>query len=86
MYIFGISRGADVVALGREFSEEAAEEAAQLPDYVYIHYHTRSGAFELVDDPESWYIDLDRQLPKDMKRKPSEMAERRPLFEDQGSE
>jgi hypothetical protein len=82
IFIFGISRGADVQALGKEFSMEAAEEASQLPDFVYIHYHTRTGEFKLIDDPDSWFINLKHELPDDLERRPSKMSERRPIFEE----
>ena len=83
VYLFGITRGADVKIVGQEFSEEAALEASRLPDYVYIHYHSRTGAFEKVDDPESWYVPLDRLLPEKMERHPAEkQKQRRPLFEE----
>jgi hypothetical protein len=68
VYLFAVTRGADVKILANEFSEEVAEAAAGLPDYVYIHWHARDGAWEKVDDPEAWYIDLNRLLPE---RKPT---------------
>jgi hypothetical protein len=80
-YVFGISRGADVRAIGQEFSEEAAEAAAQLPDYVYIHLHNRTGEFEVVDDAEAWYIPLDQLLPEREKLKVE--PHRRRLFEEE---
>ena len=67
VYLFAVTRGADVKILANEFSEEVAEAAAGLPDYVYIHWHARDGAWEKVDDPETWYIPLNRLLPE---RKP----------------
>jgi len=81
LFIFGISREADVKSMGNETSMEVAEQAYRLPDYVYIHYHTRTGAWEKVDDPESWYINLDRLLPE---RKPAIAVRtgRRPLWEE----
>jgi hypothetical protein len=68
VYLFAVTRGADVKILANEFSEEVAEAAAQLPDYVYIHWHARTGRWEKVDDPASWYVPLDRLLPE---RKPT---------------
>ena len=67
-YIFGISREADVKTMANETSMEVAEQAYHLPDYVYIQYHTRTGAWTKVDDPEAWYVPLDRLLPE---RKPT---------------
>jgi hypothetical protein len=67
VYLFAVTRGADVKILANEFSEEVAEAAAGLPDYVYIHWHARTGAWEKVDQPDVWYIDLNRLLPE---RKP----------------
>ena len=82
VYLFGITRGADVKIVGQEFSDEAALEAAKLPDYVYIHYHSRTGEFEKVNDPEEWYIPLDRLLPERMERNPAERVKtRKPLWE-----
>lgn len=80
VYLFAITRQADIDAIGREFSEQAAIEASHLPNYVYIHYYARTGAFDRVDDPEEWYIPLDRLLPErePMKGRPKQ---RRPLFE-----
>src|SRR5208282_2722928 len=52
VYLFAVTRGADVKILANEFSEEVAEAAAGLPDYVYIHWHARTGAWEKVDNPE----------------------------------
>src|SRR5579863_4275895 len=68
VYLFAVTRGADVKILANEFSEEVAEAAAGLPDYVYIHWHARTGAWEKVDAPEEWYVPLDRLLPE---RKPT---------------
>jgi hypothetical protein len=62
VYLFAVTRGADVKILANEFSEEVAEAAAGLPDYVYIHWHARTGAWEKVDRPDVWYIDLNRLL------------------------
>jgi|SRR5579863_2232990 len=77
VYLFAVTRGADVKILSNEFSEEVAEAAAGLPDYVYIHWHARTGAWEKVDDPESWYIDLSKPLPEKMKRAPAERVNKR---------
>jgi hypothetical protein len=63
-FIFGISRGKDVKIIADEYSEEVAEAAHRLPDYVYIHYHNRTGEWQKVDDPEAWYVDLTRLLPE----------------------
>lgn len=81
VFLFGITRGTDVKIVGQEFSQEAAEEASRLPDYVYIHYHSRTGLYEKVDDPDSWYIPLNRELP-DRKRTPAVLGKRKPLFEE----
>jgi hypothetical protein len=67
-YIFGISREADVKTMANETSMEVAEQAHHLPDYVYIQYYTRTGAWTKVDDPDAWYVPLDRLLPE---RKPA---------------
>lgn len=80
VYLFGITRGADVKIVGQEFSEEAAEAASQLPDYVYIHYHARTGAFEKVDDPTAWYIDLNRVLPEREVPPAERVPSRKPLW------
>lgn len=80
VYLFGITRGADVKIVGQEFSEEAAEEASRLPDYVYIHYHSRTGDFEKVDDPESWYINLNRLLPERERIPAERQKQRKPLW------
>jgi hypothetical protein len=77
VYLFAVTRGADVKILSNEFSEEVAEAAAGLPDYVYIHWHARTGAWERVDDPESWYIDLSKPLPEKMERQPAERVAKR---------
>ena len=81
VYLFAVVRPADVEALSREFSETVAEEAQGLPDYVYIHLHSRTGETERVDDPEAWYVPLDRPLPE-RHVAPAERKERRPLFEE----
>ena len=78
VYLFAVVRPADVDALAREFSEEIAEQAQGLPDYVYLHLHSRTGALEKVDDPEAWYVDLDKPLPE-RHVEPAERAHRRPL-------
>lgn len=83
VYLFAVTRGADVKILSQEFSEEVAEAAAGLPDYVYIHWHARTGVWERVDDPESWYINLSRPLPE---RKPVpavRVQNRRMLWEEE---
>jgi hypothetical protein len=63
-YLFAMPNRKSRKILADEFSEEAAEESARLPDYVYIHFHNRTGEFEKVDDPEEWYIDLNKLLPE----------------------
>jgi hypothetical protein len=68
VYLFAVSNRKAQKALADEFSEEAAQEAAQLPDYVYVHYHPRTMTFEVIDDPESWYVDLGKPLPEKMER------------------
>jgi hypothetical protein len=82
VFLFGVSRGSDIQAIGQEFSREVAEEAAQLPDYVYVHWHARSGEWEKVDNPQEWYIPLDRLLPQ-VEKEPTERRKRRPLFSEE---
>ncbi len=78
IYLFGITRGKDVKAIADEFSEDVALEAEGLPDYVFIHWHSRTGDWEKVDDPQSWYVDLGRLLPE---REPVKVeGQRRPIF------
>lgn len=50
--------------IAEEFSEKAAEISANLPDYVYVDFHNRTGKFEVVNDPDTWYIDLNKLLPE----------------------
>jgi hypothetical protein len=81
VYLFAVSNRKAQKALADEFSEEAAEQAAQLPDYVYVHYHPRTMAFEVIDDPDAWYIDLDQRLPEKTERVASEPSlNRQPLW------
>lgn len=82
VYLFGITRGADVKIVGQEFSEDAAVAASQLPDYVYIHWAARTGEWEKVDDPELWYIDLSRQLPERHAEPAVRTSIRKPIFEE----
>jgi hypothetical protein len=63
-YLFAMPNRKSRKIIADEFSEEAAEEAARLPDYVYIHFWNRTGEFEKVDDPDKWYIDLNKLLPE----------------------
>jgi hypothetical protein len=63
-YLFAMPNRKSRKIIADEFSEEAAEEAAILPDYVYIHFYNRTGQWEKVDDPKSWYIDLGKPLPE----------------------
>lgn len=69
-YIFAMPNRKARKVLADEFSEEAADAAATLPDYVYVHFHNRTGEFVVVNDPDVWYIDLDKKLP-DRERVPS---------------
>jgi uncharacterized protein YheU (UPF0270 family) len=71
-YLFAMPNKKARKVLADEFSEEAAEAAANLPDYVYIHFHNRTSQFEIVDDPESWYIDLDKPLPEKERKRSEE--------------
>jgi hypothetical protein len=61
-YLFAMPNRNSRKILAGEFSEEAAEESANLPDYVYIHFHNRTGEFQVVNDPQEWYVDLTRPL------------------------
>lgn len=70
-YLFAMPNAKSRKIIADEFSEEAADEAARLPDYVYIHFYNRTGNFELVDEPDVWYIDLAKPLPEKMRRVPS---------------
>lgn len=63
-YLFAMPNKKSRKIIADEFSEEAANQAALLPDYVYIHFQNRTGEMELVDDPESWYVDLNKPLPE----------------------
>ena len=63
-YLFAMPNRKSRKIIADEFSEEAAEEAARLPDYAYIHFHNRTGDFLLVNDPDIWYIDLRKPLPE----------------------
>jgi hypothetical protein len=63
-YLFAMPNSKSRKILEDEFSPEAAEECALLPDYVYIHYHNRTGQFEKVDDPASWYVDLTKVIQR----------------------
>jgi hypothetical protein len=84
-FIFGISRGKDVKIIADEYSEEVAEAAHHLPDYVYIHYHNRTGEWEKVDDPEEWFVPLDRELPERKVILAERQPNRRPLFEEENA-
>jgi hypothetical protein len=87
VYLFAVSNRKAQKALADEFSEEAAEQAAALPDYVYVHYHPRTMQFEVIDDPEEWYIDLNQRLPEKMERAPSEQQyHRQPIWSEKDSE
>lgn len=63
-YLFAMPNRKSRKIISDEFSEEAAEEAARLPDYVYVHFYNRTGEYEIVNDPDEWYIDLNKELPK----------------------
>lgn len=63
-YLFANPNNKSRKIIAEEFSEEAANESAILPDYVYVHFHNRTGKFEVVDDPKEWYIDLNKLLPE----------------------
>jgi hypothetical protein len=63
-YLFAMPNNKSRKIISDEFSEEAAEQAANLPDYVYIHFHNRTGAWDVIDDPKEWYVNLDRLLPE----------------------
>lgn len=80
VFLFAVSREADVKILAGEFSADVAEAAYHLPDYVYIHYHARTGAWEKVDDPTAWYVNLGRVLPE-RKPVPAVRTGRKPLWE-----
>jgi hypothetical protein len=82
VYLFAVTRGADVKIIGQEFSEEVAQAAVNLPDYVYIHWHARTGEWEKIDNPAAWYINLNRPLPKRVARPAERTPQRRPLFEE----
>lgn len=75
-YLFAMPNGKSRKILEDEFSPEAAEEAARLPDYVYVHFRNRTGDFDVVDDPDLWYIDLRHPLPEKMQRTPSVKQDR----------
>jgi hypothetical protein len=63
-YLFAMPNRKSRKIISDEFSEEAAELSARLPDYVYIHFHNRTGKFQVVNDPTKWYINLDKLLPE----------------------
>jgi hypothetical protein len=86
VYLFAVSREADVKILANEFSEEVAEAAYRLPDYVYIHYHARTGAWEKVDDPDMWYINLNALLPEREPAPAVRQHPRRPLWAQEQTE
>jgi hypothetical protein len=47
-----------------EFGDEVAQAESELPPdgFAYIHLDPHTGRFEVVDDPDTWYIDLDQLL------------------------
>jgi hypothetical protein len=63
-YLFANPNRKSRKVISDEFSEEAADISANLPNYVYIHFHNRTGKFEVVDDPEEWYINLNHVIPE----------------------
>jgi len=63
-YLFAMPNNKSRKIISDEFSEEAAERAANLPDYVYIHFHNRTGDWNVVDEPNEWYVNLDKLLPE----------------------
>ena len=69
-YLFAMPNKKSRKIISDEFSEDAADAAAMLPDYVYVHFHNRTGEFDVVNDPDLWYIDLEKPLP-DRERAPS---------------
>jgi hypothetical protein len=81
VYLFAVSNRKAQKALADEFSEEAAEAAATLPNFVYVHYWPRTMKWEVVNDPQDWYVNLDKQLPEKTERRPSEPSpNRQPLW------
>ena len=81
VYLFAVTRGKDIKILSDEFSEEVAQAAAQLPDYVYIHWHSRTGAWEKVDDPGDWYVSLDHLVSERERTAAQRVSRRKPLFD-----
>lgn len=63
-YLFAMPNNKARKIISDEFSEDAAIESANLPDYVYIHFHNRTGQWEVVNDPEEWYVNLGKLLPE----------------------
>ena len=87
VFLFFMWNKKGLKAVADEFGDEVAEAERDLPPdgfaYVYLDPHT--GAFSIVDDPETWYIDLEQPIAE---RKSIRMPEHKPrdLFKPVGVE
>lgn len=75
-YLFAMPNRKSRKIIADEFSEEAADEAARLPDFVYVHFHNRTGNYDVVDDPDAWYVNLSHPVTE-RERIPAERVPRR---------
>jgi hypothetical protein len=66
VYLFFMWNKKGLKNISDEFGDNVAEAEADLPPdgYAFIQLDPHTGRFEVVDEPQEWYIDLNEQLPE----------------------
>lgn len=85
VFLFFMWNAKGLKSVRDEFGENVAAAESELPPdgYAFIHLDPHTGNFVVVDEPEAWYINLEKEmaLPKDSVDVPE--THRKPLFEEQ---
>jgi len=60
-YVFHLTREADLEAVESQCGEAMREAVSHLGPHDYAHYNMDTEQFEIVNDPASWFVDINKR-------------------------
>ncbi len=83
VFLFFMWNKKGLKAISDEFGEDVAQAESELPadGYAYIYLDPHTGNYSVVDEPDSWYIDLEQPVSEKRAFIPPD-RQRRSIFEE----
>jgi hypothetical protein len=61
LFIFKLTRKADLEAVASLCGDEVAAIVKNLPKYHFVRFHADEGDFKVFDKPDEWFVDVKRK-------------------------